>query len=200
MQPYLLIFLVGLVYILGFDALSILRRQGVSTRFALESLGVTVVFAVLSFIAPIPVVIFLIALYLITMRVRILVDLGSWLTSRKRFDQALNIYRLALRLWADDITRQIVLINKGVTQLRMDDPEAAYVTLEEAMADEQIRPAAKYQSAGYYNLGLACRRTGREADAIRRFNEAIDTLPNSIYAHGARQALKEGRADKTQET
>ncbi len=200
MQPYLLIFLVGLVYILGFDALSILRRQGVSTRFALESLGVTAVFVVLSLFAPIPLVIFLIALYLITMRVRILVDLGSWLTSRKRFDQALNVYHLALRLGADDISRQIVLINKGVTQLRMGEPEAAYVTLEEAMADEQIRPAAKYQSAGYYNLGLACRRTGREASAIRRFNEAIDTLPTSIYAHGARQALKEGKTEKTQET
>ena len=31
---------------------------------------------------------------------------------------------------------------------------------------------------------------GREAEAVRRFNEAIDTLPTSIYAHGAEQALK----------
>ena len=32
---------------------------------------------------------------------------------------------------------------------------------------------------------------GREAEAIRRFNEALDTLPHSIYARAARRALKE---------
>jgi len=72
----------------------------------------------------------------------------------------------------------------------MQEPEIAYLTLKEALANEEARQGAKYLAAGYYNLGLACRRTGREAEAIRRFNQAIDTLPHSIYAHGARQALK----------
>jgi len=83
-----------------------------------------------------------------------------------------------------------VLINRGVTQLRMQEPEAAYLTLEQVLTDETMRPGAKYLAAGYYNLGLACQRTGREAEATRHFNEAIDALPNSIYAHAARQALK----------
>ena len=81
----------------------------------------------------------------------------------------------------------------------MQEPEAAYLTLKEALTNEETRQGAKYLAAGHYNLGLACRRSGREAEAVRHFNQAIDTLPHSIYAHGARQALKE-KQPKTNET
>jgi tetratricopeptide (TPR) repeat protein len=199
MHPSLLILLVGVLYILGFGALSFVRRQGLSTRFLVEGLIITVAGVVLVLAVPLHPVAFLIVLYLVTMRVRILVDVGNLFTSRQWYEQALALFRLALRLWPDAIGRQIVLINRGVTQLRMQEPEAAYLTLAKALAEEQLRPGAKYLAAGYYNLGLACRRTNREAEAIRRFYEAIDTLPHSIYAHGARLALKKGQptADKT---
>jgi len=191
MHPSLLILLVGLLYLLGFGALSFMRRQGLSTRFAVEGLIVTLVGAALVYASvPIHPILFFILLYLITMRVRLLVDLGNWLTSRKRYKQALDLFQLALRLGADAVSRQIVLINRGVTQLRMQEPEAACLTLEKALSDSKLRPGARYLAAGYYNLGLACRRTDREAEAIRHFNEAIDIWPNSIYAHAARQALK----------
>jgi tetratricopeptide (TPR) repeat protein len=191
MHPALLIPLIGLLYLLGFGALSFMRRQGLSTRFAVEGLVVTAVGTALTLASvPIHPVLFLVIIYLVTMRVRLLVDLGNWFTPRKQYDRALALFRLALRLGPDAVSRQIVLINRGVTQLRMQEPEAAYLTLEEALAGEKVQPGAKYLAAGYYNLGLACRRTGREAEAIRRFNEAIDALPSSIYAHGARQALK----------
>ncbi len=193
MHPSLLILLIGLLYLLGFGALSFMRRQGLSTRFAVEGLIVTALFAALSYAAAALAnpILFLIILYLVTMRVRLLVDLGNWLTSKGRYEQAFALYRFALRLGSDAVSRQIALINRGVTQLRMQEPEAAYITLKEVLADEKMRPGAKYLSAGYYNLGLACRRTGREPEAIHRFNQAIDALPTSIYAHGARQALKE---------
>jgi len=198
MHPSLLILLVGLLYLLGFGALSFMRRQGLSTRFAVEGSIITAIGTALV-LASVPVhpILFLLVIYLVTMRVRLLVDLGNWLTSRGRYEQALALYRLALRLGPDGVGRQIALINRGVTQLRMQEPEAARLTLEEALADEKVRPGAKYLAAGYYNLGLACRRTGREAEAIRHFNEAIDALPTSIYAHGARQALKEHQSEKT---
>ncbi len=197
MHPSLLILLIGLLYLLGFGALSFMRRQGLSARFAIEGLIVTVVGAALAFASvPVHPILFFIIVYVVTMRVRLLVDLGNWLTSRKRYGQALDFYRFALRLGTDAASRQIVLINRGVTQLRMQEPEMARLTLEEALADENARPGARYLAAGYYNLGLACRRTGREAEAIRHFNEAIDALPNSIYAHAARQALKEHQSDK----
>ena len=191
MHPSLLILLVGLLYLLGFGALSFMRRQGLSARFAVEGLIITAVGAVLVLASvPIHPVLFLLVIYLVTMRVRLMVDLGNWLTSRGRYEQALALYQFALRLGPDGVSRQITLINRGVTQLRMQEPESAYLTLEEALINEELRPGAKYLSAAYYNLGLACRRTDREAEAIRHFNEAIDVLPTSIYAHGARQALK----------
>jgi tetratricopeptide (TPR) repeat protein len=200
LHPSLLILLIGLLYLLGFGALSFMRRQGLSTRFAIEGLIVTLVGAALAGASvPVHPVLFLVVVYLVTMRARLLVDLGNWLASRGRYGQALDLYQFALRLGSDDVSHQITLINRGVTQLRMQEPEAAYRTLTEALADEQVRPGAKYLAAGYYNLGLACRRTGREAEAIRHFNEAIDVLPTSIYAHGARQALKKGKDDKTSE-
>jgi tetratricopeptide (TPR) repeat protein len=190
--------LVGLIYLLGFGGLSYLRRQGLSIRFAVEGLIVTAIGAALA-LASIPLhpALFLLALYLVTMRVRLLVDVGNWLTGRGRYSQALDLYRVSLRLGADAVGREIVLINRGVTQLRMKEPEAAYLSLTEALANKCVQPGAKYLAAGYYNLGLACRRTGREPEAIRRFNEAIDTLPNSIYAHGARQALKRPTDDRS---
>jgi len=78
----------------------------------------------------------------------------------------------------------------------MREPETAYRTLSSALAGEEVRLGAKYLSAGYYNLGLACRRTGREQEAVRRFNEAIDALPHSLYAYAAQQALKERSSGK----
>lgn len=191
MHPSLLIALVGSLYILGFGALSIVRRQRLSDRFIFEGLAITAAGLVLTLVSvPLHPVLFLAIIYLVTMRVRLLVDLGNLFTNRRQYVQALALFRLALRLKPDAVSRQIVLINRGVTQLRMQEPEAAYLTLKETLADEEIRQGAKYLAAGYYNLGLASRRTGREAEAIRHFNEAIDALPHSIYAHGARQALK----------
>ncbi|MFQ6101941.1 MAG: tetratricopeptide repeat protein [Anaerolineae bacterium] len=191
MNPSFLILFVGLLYILGFGALSFMRRQGLSTRFAVEGLILTAVGAALVYVSvPIHPLFFFVILYLITMRVRLLVDLGNWLTSRQRYEQALSLFRVALRLGADESSRQIVLINQGVTRLRMGEPDEAYTSLRDALGGEKPRVGAKYLAAGYYNLGLACRRTGREAEAIRYFNEAIDTWPNSIYARAAKQALK----------
>jgi tetratricopeptide (TPR) repeat protein len=191
MHPSLLILLIGLFYILGFGALSFMRRQGLSTRFAVEGLAITAASAILIlFSVPLSPIAFFIVLYLVTMRVRLLVDLGNWLASQGRNERALNLYRFVMHLGPDQSSRQIVLINHGVALLRMQNPEEAYLTLKAALIDERIRAGAKYLAAGHYNLGLACLRTGREAEAIRRFNEAIDTLPTSIYAHGAKQALK----------
>jgi len=197
MHPALLILLVGLLYLLGFGGLSFMRQQGLSSRFAIEGLIVTAIGAGLTFASvPIHPVLFLIVLYVSTMRVRLLVDLGNWFTTREKYNRALALFGLALRLRPDAVTRQIALINHGVAQLRMQEPDAAYITLKEVLGEKTALPGAKYLAAGYYNLGLACRRTGREAEAVRHFNEAIDALPNSVYAHGARQALKRTKASR----
>ncbi len=198
MHPSVLILLVGLLYLLAFGALSFIRRQGLSVRFAVEGLIITLVGVFLVRAAvPVHPALFFLALYLITMRVRLLVDVGNWFSSRGQGNLALAIYRFSLRLGPDQVSRLIVLINRGVALLRMNRPEEAYATLSQALADEQARPGAKFMAAGYYNLGLACRRTGREAEAIRRFNEAIDALPTSVYAYAARNALR-SRSDHSE--
>ena len=194
LHPVLIILLIGLLYILGFGALSYVRRQGLSVRFALEGLIVTAACAVFSYVVvPVYPPIFLVIIYLITMRVRLLADVGNWLTASRRYEQALNVYQFALRLGPDVPSRQVVLINRGVTQLYMQAPEAAVVSLEEALATEEDRLGLKYLAAGHYNLGLAYRRIGREAEAVRHFNQAIDAWPMSVYAAHADAALKKPR-------
>ena len=138
---------------------------------------------------------FLIVLYLITMRVRLLIDMGNWFSARGKSTRALTLYRLALRVGPDLSSRQIVLINRGVAQLRNQDHEAAYYTLREALAEEDGQIGAQHLAASYYNLGLACRRSGREAEAVRRFNEAVDAWPNSIYGRAATKELERGGED-----
>jgi tetratricopeptide (TPR) repeat protein len=196
---YLLILFVGLLYLLGFGGLSLLRQQGLSLRFAVEGLAVTAL-GVLATLASLPLspILFILILYAVTMRVRLLIDLGNWFVSRKQPERAIEIYCLGLRLWPDPVGRLLVLINVGVAQLRMHEPDAAYQTLEEVMSQETLRVGAKYLAAGYYNLGLACRRTQREAEAIQRFNQAIDVWPNSLHALAAQKALKERPEAKKQ--
>ncbi len=190
MHPSLLILLVGFLYILGFNGLSYLRHQCLSARFILEGLLLTGVGAALALAVPVHPLVFLLLLYLITMRVRILIDLGNSVAGRGQPEQALRFYDLALRLGADPWSRCVAQINRAAALIQTGKPEEAYQILQCIVANPETRLGAKYQAAACYNLGLACRRTGREAEAIQRFNEAIDALPGSVYAHGARQALK----------
>ncbi len=190
MDSPLVIPLVGLVYLLGFGALSFVRRQGLSGRFAVEGLLVTASGTGLRYAGvPLHPLLFLVVLYLITMRVRLLIDVGNWFSARGQHQRSLALYRIALRAGPDLSSRQIVLINQGVAQLRNRDAEAAYLTLKEALADEDGQIGARHLAASYYNLGLACRRSGREAEAIRRFNEAVDAWPESIYGRAATKEL-----------
>jgi tetratricopeptide (TPR) repeat protein len=191
MDSPLVIPLIGLLYLLGFGALSYVRGQGLSVRFAIEGLIVTGIGTMLRFASvPVHPLVFLIVLYLITMRVRLLVDVGNWFSARGKLKEALTSYRLALRVGPDVASRQLVLINRGVAQLRGHDPDGAYVTLTEALMGCDGEMGATHWAACYYNLGLACRRTGRQAEAIRRFNEAVDAWPDSVFGRAATRALE----------
>lgn len=188
--------LVGLVYLLGFGALSFVRRQGLSARFAIEGLIITVIGTGLRYAGvSVHPLLFLAVLYVITMRVRLLIDIGNAFSARGQCARALALYRLALRVGPDLSSRQIVMINRGVAELRNRDPEAAYLTLSEALAEEDGQIGARHLAASYYNLGLACRRSGREAEAVRRFNEAVDAWPNSVYGQAATTELNRDSLD-----
>lgn len=190
LPAWLTTLLVGAVFLAAFTGLTVLRRQKPSVRFLVEGGILTAAAIAVSLLGtPVHPILFLVVLYLATMRVRLLVDLSNVLTGRQRFPAALAVQRFAVRLGPDPASRQIAGIARGVTQLRMGDPQSAYFTLKGVLLEEQVRLAVRERAAGYYNLGVACARTSRPVEAERSFRQAIEALPGSIYALGAEKAL-----------
>jgi tetratricopeptide (TPR) repeat protein len=196
MHPILIILIVGILYILIFGGISLIRREGLSSQFALEALGFTVLVALASLATGTPVdpLIFLIFLYLLTMRARLLVDLANIFSNRGRQRDAINLLQLAMRLFPDRSTRLVCLVNMGIVQLRRKNPQSAVEIFESVLKEaDQGSLGLKYEAACRYNLGLALLQTGNEAGAVRQFNEAIATFPTSIYSRAATIALEKHR-------
>lgn len=192
MPAPLIIIFIGLLYLAGFFALSKVRREGFSAWFAAECLAITFIGVGLALTpAPLSPLLFLAILYLVTMRTRLLVDLGNWFTARGDFRRALKTLNLALHLKPDATGRVAALISQGVTELLRRDYQAAYQTLSDAANHGGRGVGAKYLAALGYNLGVACRGVGREGEAVRHFREAVDVFPLSIYARAAERALRE---------
>ena len=129
MEPSFLIFLIGLLYVVIFWSLSLLRRERLSSQFAYEGLILTgIAFAANHWggIAVQPIY-FLMGLYVVTMRVRLLVELGNMLSKRGRHHQALALYQTALQLFPDRSSRLIALINMAAAYLEQAEPQRAVV-------------------------------------------------------------------------
>jgi tetratricopeptide (TPR) repeat protein len=193
--PYML-FLVGLLFIILFGGLSMLRREGLSIRFAVESLGFTAITALLTLglnfsIHP---AIFLLALYIVTMRVRLMVDVGNWFARRKDFSTAGKIYEFAGQLWTDESGRLILRINKGTLQLQQGALDEAILIFKNLLAETHHGfLGIRYESAAHYNLGLAYLRKGIDALAVAEFNAVLEIWPASEYARASRNALNRHR-------
>lgn len=193
LDPNLLLLLVAGLYILMFGGLSFLRREGLSLQFAIEVIVITAIALGLSQLAAIPIspILFLILLYLITMRSRLLVDAANLLAERNKYKAAFSLYRLGLAWWPDASSRLIVLTNRGAAELFSGQVEAAIKTLESVLAPEnQSRLGLKYEAACRYNLGQAYAKKGGRAKAVQLLNEVIDLTPNSRYGQAARATLK----------
>jgi tetratricopeptide (TPR) repeat protein len=199
-----MILLEGLVFIAIFGGLSWFRREGLSIQFAIEALVLTLIATGLTALAGLQLspILFLIVLYLATMRVRLLVDAGSLVAQRGRFKQADGIFALAVRLWPDSASRRIVQVNQGVSRLQQGALDEAITIFKDVL--QNVGPGylgVKYEAATHYNLAVAYRRKGMDAQAIAEFNAVLDTWPASVYAHGARTALEHmRRKDKPVET
>jgi tetratricopeptide (TPR) repeat protein len=196
MNPHVLIVTLGLCYIVVFGGLSLLRREGLSTQFAFEVLGITglVEAGALLTGSTVNPLLFLVLVYLLSMRGRLLVDLANLLSSRGRQKNAISLLQLALDLFPDRTTRLIIMVNMGIVQLRRQNPASAQALLEAVLEEAEAGGlGVKYEAASQYNLGLALQRQGKEADAVRRFNEAIGIFPNSIYSKAAQRALEQRR-------
>lgn len=192
-NPHLLNLLVVFLYILLFGGLSLVRQEGLSTRFALESLALGGLVVGASFAAGVPAspVLVLVALYLVTMRSRWLAELGTFVGRRGQFGLAQSLYGLALRLGPDAVGRRIALLNRGAMWIKAGNPQAARQVLEPLLQEEGISP--KHAAAAHYNLGIAYERLGQSERAVGHFNAAMEALPGSIYALGAEAALRRRR-------
>ena len=195
MNPHLLSILIALFYILVFGSLAALRREGLSFQFAIESILAAGILIGLSALTSqtIHPAIFLLLLYLVTTRVRLLVDLANLLARQGYYLQADSLYNLALKLGPDAIGRLIVQLNQGVHHLKQDQLSQATALLEGLLDDFGDVSSPKYKAAAHYNLAVAYQRQGNEVKAIVEFNKVIDIMPASLYAVGARSALGKDR-------
>ena len=198
MHPTLLLLLVGLLYILVFGALAYFRREGLSLRFAYEALALTLVVCALSWGGlEIPSVLFLLLIYLLTMRVRLLVDLGNLYARQGRFPFANSIYALALRLWPDAANRLIVRVNQGTAKLQQGALAEAIAAFKEVLQQAGAgHLGIKYEAAAHYNLGLAYRRNDQELLAVGEFRQVLDVWPVSECARRAQVCLKKDKQER----
>ena len=200
MNPHLLILVIGIFYILIFGALSLLRREGLSTHFAIEAFVITILvigIAILTnmVVEPLP---FLIFLYLVTMRGRLLVDISNFLSSRGRQRDAIKLLQWAMRLMPDHSTRMVIQVNMGIVQFRRQNYESAVELFEDVLMDmdEHGGLGVKYEAACRYNLAQGLMKLGKEAEAVRQLNETTIIYPNSIYSRAASRQLEQRRTRK----
>ncbi|MBN1452407.1 MAG: tetratricopeptide repeat protein [Anaerolineales bacterium] len=196
MNTSILILTVGGAYIVLFGGLSLLRREGLSTRLAIEAILITALVSGLAALTgrQIHPVFFLLFLYLITMRVRILVDLGNTLAKKGRFSQAERLYQLAMHLWPDQTGKLIIQINEGTALLQQSRMDEAIQTFKNVLVkSNQDYLGVKYEVAAHYNLGVAYLRKNLDALATVEFNTVLDTWPASEFAQRATSALEQHR-------
>jgi len=196
MNPHLVIVFVALLFILAVGGLSLVRREVPSLRLVVEVLVLTGLSIGISMLigASLNPILFFIFLYLITMRCRLLIDLGNLLSSWGYHKVALSAYRLAMRLEPDFATHTTALISYAAVLVRVGGPDEAIRILEEVLEKHGEGLHPKHHSACHYNLGVAYMRQGRESRAVREFNDTIDAWPLSIYAKGASAALERRRS------
>jgi tetratricopeptide (TPR) repeat protein len=196
MSLHMMIGLIGLLYIVVFGGLAVLRREGLSTRFAVESIILTAIAVVLVMLTPIQIhpVLFLLGLYLITLRVRILVDLANTFARRGNSRQAEKIYNLAYHMWPDQTNELIIKVNHAILLLQKGQLDESISMFSEILAKaNEGYLGVKYEAAAHYNLGVAYLRKKDNPKATAEFNATLDTWPSSVYAQRAQQALEKQR-------
>lgn len=191
--------LVGFAYVILFGGYSWLRREGLSIRFAVESVVFTLAISAMVMYAgySLQPVVFLVLLYLITMRVRVLVDIGTILAKRGNFNYAGKIYQMAKNVWPDKTGSLIIQTNQATALLQQSKLDEAITLLKCVLSQSGSGYlGVKYEAAANYNLGVAYQRKGLDAQATIAFNAVLDTWPAAEYARHARAALERHRQKK----
>lgn len=198
LNPHILILITGLFYILIFGGLSLLRREGLSTQFAIEVLLLTFLAEAIALVLRMTIdpLIFLIFIYLVSMRGRLITDLANFVSARGRQKDAIKLLQFALRLHPDRSTRFVIEVNMGIVQLRRKNPASAQEIFESVIQDTNTGNGLgiKYEAACRYNLGQAYLQQDKIAKAIEQFNETMVIFPSSIYSRSADKKLEQLRS------
>jgi len=192
MGLHLMIGLIGLLYILIFGGMALLRREGLSIRFAVESVILTALAVIFIVFLQVPIhpVLFLLLLYLVTLRVRIFVDLANSFAARGRYAQAEKIYQLASQIGPDPTNKLIVNVNRAIMLLQRGETDQTINLFNEILNPvNRGNLGVKYEAAAHYNLAVAYLRQNNLSKATIEFNSTIDSWPGSLYANRAQQAL-----------
>jgi tetratricopeptide (TPR) repeat protein len=195
-NPDLLTVATALLFILIFGGLPVLKKEEPSLQLVASVLVLTALVIAASMVTGVYLhpIIFLILLYVSSMRCRALVDLGNMLSSWGYHQRALSLYRLSMRLGPDSPALLSALISYGAVLVRVGALDEAVRVLEEVLEKwgEDLPP--KHEAACHYNLGVAYMRMGNESRAVREFNQTIDAWPPSPYAQRASAALERRRS------
>ncbi len=189
MRHELLILLLGLTFALVFRLLAAMRREQFSLQFILEAVIMTLLVAGLSFFTGIQMnpVLFVVLVYLVTMRARVLVDLANLAARSGRFGLSGRLYTLARRVGPDGPSRQVIATNQGAALILEGRVLDAISLLEGVLETPPVPP--KYAAAAHYNLGVAYKSQGDDRRATIHLREAIEALPGSVYARQAQAML-----------
>ena len=200
MDLRLLIGLIGLLYIVVFGVMALLRREGLSIRFAVEAVVLTAIVVILVWLTRIQIhpVLFLLLLYVITLRVRILVDLANVFARRGNFVQAERIYNFAYHVGPDQTSDLIIKVNHAIMLLQKNQVNESISMFTEVVSQaNQEYLGVKYEAAAHFNLGVAYLRNNNASMATVEFNAVLDTWPASLYARRAQEALERLRKKNT---
>jgi len=183
---------IGLLYILVFSGMSILRREQVSIRFVVESICITAITYVLVAYTPLQIhaAIFLVVLYGFTLRARLLVDLANAFARSGRNKLADKVYLLASHLWPDKPSKTIINVNRAIFLVQDNRLDEAIALFSQLLNPEDKKYlSARFEAAVHYNLGVAFLRQDNQSLAEIEFNTVIETWPTSPYAERSQQAL-----------
>jgi len=197
-----ILLLEGLAYAVVFSGLALVRQEKASPRLVIEALLITFAVSGLTALTGYPThpVLFLFGVYVLTMRVRLLVDVGNAFAWRQRYAQAEAMYGLAERLWPDPVGTIVLDLNRAAMLLQREKTDEAITALTGLLDKSKgSHLGPRHEAAAHYNLGAAYRHRGQEAQAIREFNAAVDAWPVSPYARRAEAALGRMRR-KSKET
>jgi tetratricopeptide (TPR) repeat protein len=199
MDLYVMIIILGFSYAFLFGFLGYLKREGISIQFTMEAVVITLLIAIVGYTTGSQVnpILFLVFIYLLTMRSRLLTDIANFLSNRGRQRDAIALLQVALRLFPDQQTRLIVLTNMGIVQILRKNPESAEAILSSVLEEgENGGLGIRYRAACEYNLGIALRAIGQDSQSVKHFREAVEIYPGSAYGKAAERALEERRKRK----